>query len=309
MAGSNLHNKVDPERHRRRPIALSWDKSAQDIALRNTGISLLGKVPWGTHISLFYETRQDLLDTNLSYFKAGIEANEYGLWAIFDPISPDDAKDVLRRGIPNFDRHLTAGDIEIVAGADLYLEGGQFELGKVIRTWHQKRQKALATGHEGLRVSGNAQWQQTGLWKDFCTYERVLDNSIAGHQMLVMCTYSLEASRACDILDVARAHQCTIARRNGEWDFLEVPSADRSQHEIKILKSDTDVLSRPFQGRELLTPRERVVLAQIVKGASNKKAARILGISPRTVDFHRANIMQKLEAKNAADLVRLVLAS
>jgi FixJ family two-component response regulator len=50
-----------------------------------------------------------------------------------------------------------------------------------------------------------------------------------------------------------------------------------------------------------------VALAQIVRGASSKEAARTLGVSPRTVEFHRANVMQKLGARNAADLVRRVL--
>jgi DNA-binding CsgD family transcriptional regulator len=50
-----------------------------------------------------------------------------------------------------------------------------------------------------------------------------------------------------------------------------------------------------------------VALGQIVTGASSKEAARRFGISPRTVDFHRANVMRKLGAKNAADLVRKVL--
>src|SRR5581483_11070979 len=62
-----------------------------------------------------------------------------------------------------------------------------------------------------------------------------------------------------------------------------------------------------FPGHELLTPREREVLAQIAGGASNKEAGRRLGISPRTIEVHRARIMEKLRAKNAADLVRIVL--
>jgi two-component system response regulator FixJ len=56
-----------------------------------------------------------------------------------------------------------------------------------------------------------------------------------------------------------------------------------------------------------LTPRERQVLAEIMAGASNKVAGRKLGISPRTIEVHRARIMDKLGAKNAADLVRIVL--
>jgi DNA-binding CsgD family transcriptional regulator len=55
------------------------------------------------------------------------------------------------------------------------------------------------------------------------------------------------------------------------------------------------------------TAREHVTLAQIVRGASSKEAGRLLGISPRTVEFHRANIMEKLGAKNTVDFVRRVL--
>jgi len=62
-----------------------------------------------------------------------------------------------------------------------------------------------------------------------------------------------------------------------------------------------------FEGVELLTPREREVLALIVTGASNKEAGRRLDISPRTVESHRARIMDKLGAKNAVDLVGIVL--
>ena len=65
-------------------------------------------------------------------------------------------------------------------------------------------------------------------------------------------------------------------------------------------------------GRDLspfpeLTPREREVLVQIAGGSSNEETGRHLGISPRTIEVHRARIMAKLGAKNAADLVRIVL--
>lgn len=61
------------------------------------------------------------------------------------------------------------------------------------------------------------------------------------------------------------------------------------------------------KGAELLTPREREVLRHVVAGASNKEAGRTLGISPRTIEVHRARIMEKLGAKNTADLVRIVV--
>ena len=61
------------------------------------------------------------------------------------------------------------------------------------------------------------------------------------------------------------------------------------------------------KGAELLTPREREVLGHVIAGASNKEAGRTLGISPRTIEVHRARIMDKLGAKNTADLVRIVV--
>ena len=61
-----------------------------------------------------------------------------------------------------------------------------------------------------------------------------------------------------------------------------------------------------FAGVSSLTPREHEVLAQIVECASNKEAAAKLGISRRTVEIHRAHIMQKLGAKNSVDLMRIV---
>ena len=61
------------------------------------------------------------------------------------------------------------------------------------------------------------------------------------------------------------------------------------------------------KGAGLLTAREREVLDRVIAGASNKEAGRTLGISPRTVEVHRARVMDKLGAKNTADLVRIVV--
>jgi FixJ family two-component response regulator len=81
----------------------------------------------------------------------------------------------------------------------------------------------------------------------------------------------------------------------------------QAKEEIRKLSRALDILSRAFLGQNLLTPRERTVLAQIVRGASDKELRRALNIGPRTVEFHRANIMQELSANNTADLVRKVL--
>ena len=63
------------------------------------------------------------------------------------------------------------------------------------------------------------------------------------------------------------------------------------------------------RGFAQLTPREREVLELITNGQSNKEAGRELGISPRTIEVHRARVMEKLGARNTADLMRIVLAN
>jgi FixJ family two-component response regulator len=103
------------------------------------------------------------------------------------------------------------------------------------------------------------------------------------------------------------------AIRNGAFDFVEKPFSaetvlERVKESIAITRQRQDkVVPASFQGADLLTRRELEVLKEITDGASNKEAGRTLGISPRTVEVHRARIMEKLGARNAADLVRIVL--
>ena len=236
-------------------------------------------------------------------------SNEFCIWAVSHPATEQNGKAWLRRSIPGFDRYLAAGQIEIVRGPEWYLKGEEFDMQQITGGWHAKLAGALEKGYAGMRVSGNAFWIEGNLWKQFCEYEQELDHSLAGQRMIELCTYPLHGSKAVDLMDVAKAHQLSIARRKGEWEFLETPELQQAKQEIKKLRGALDILSKPFPGDELLTPRERVALSQIITGASSKEAARSLGISPRTVEFHRANIMQKLGAKNTVHLVRKVLAN
>jgi FixJ family two-component response regulator len=107
--------------------------------------------------------------------------------------------------------------------------------------------------------------------------------------------------------------------KSGALDFIEKPF--RGNELVARLNEAIDAYARRksdnaaaskiqalhFPGREPLTRREREVLEQFTAGASNKEAGRQLGISPRTIEDHRANIMKKLGARNAADLVRIVM--
>ncbi|MHB2165561.1 response regulator transcription factor [Alsobacter sp. R-9] len=101
------------------------------------------------------------------------------------------------------------------------------------------------------------------------------------------------------------------AIKQGAHDFVEKPFdadtvVERVREAILARQRTTEPTLGAFVGEEQLTPREREVLERIALGASNKEAGRQLGISPRTIEVHRARIMEKLGARNTADLVRIV---
>jgi len=107
------------------------------------------------------------------------------------------------------------------------------------------------------------------------------------------------------------------AMKAGAIDFLEKPfDEDLMLASIRrALEIGSRARSRAAESKaaqdllSALTPRERGVLDKLVQGRSNKIVAHELGISPRTVEIHRAHIMSKMEASSLSDLVRLVLAA
>src|ERR1700682_5415256 len=106
--------------------------------LRKTGISVVGDMPWGTHLCHFYETKEDLLDTLVPYFKAGLGNNELCMWVSSDPLSAAEAREPLRIAPPGIDQHLLAGYIEIVSYRDWYLRGSGFGLQEALGGWKDK---------------------------------------------------------------------------------------------------------------------------------------------------------------------------
>jgi PAS domain S-box-containing protein len=217
--------------------------------MRKTGVDVVGDMPWGTHFCLFYETKADLLETVVSYCKAGLENREFCLWVVADPLTGKDAMHALYRAVPDLDQYLADQSIEIVVARDWYLQEGTFDLNRVIRGWNEKLARASSKGYAGVRVSGDTAWLEKKDWKDFCEYEEALNQAVAGQRLAVLCTYPLAACGAGEILDVVRTHQFAITKRRGSWDVIETAGHKQAKAEIKRLKEELEerVLERTSQ--------------------------------------------------------------
>jgi FixJ family two-component response regulator len=105
------------------------------------------------------------------------------------------------------------------------------------------------------------------------------------------------------------------AMKDGAFDFLQKPFRDQELIDRinAALKQDAqnresvDRLADLRQRAESLTPREREVMALVVDGKANKVIAIDLGLSERTVEIHRANVMEKMGARSVAHLVKMHL--
>lgn len=129
------------------------------------------------------------------------------------------------------------------------------------------------------------------------------------------------AARQCPIPVVfmsgmARVSEAVRALKLGSLDFVEKPfdlqvmvdavhRALAIDSERRSSQASVGDLQRRFA---LLSPREAEVMELVARGAANKEVAARLGLSPKTVEVHRANVMRKTEANSLADLVRMHLA-
>ncbi len=105
------------------------------------------------------------------------------------------------------------------------------------------------------------------------------------------------------------------AMQHGAFDFLQKPFRDQDllDRVQRALARDTENRTRLRHTDRIrerlasLSPREREVLELVTQGKANKLVASDLGVSQRTVEIHRAHVMQKMEASSLAELVRMMM--
>ena len=269
--------------------------------LRDTGLEAVGEVPWGTHFSIFYETKKDLLEIVVPFFKAGLRANEFCLWIVANSelLTINEAKAVLYAAVPDFDRLLKNGNIEIVPYYKWFLTGRAVNVRKAIARFRQKVSEAANRGFSGTRLTGSPAWMRNNLRaRSFREFEQKFDGQLTREQMIAACTFPLRLSGAEDILNMARTHQFAVTVRKGAWKRVEIADIESAKREARQTTSPE---------LDQLTFRQREILQLVAKGQNTKQIADLLGISVKTVEAHRLQLMRRLKIDNIPGLVRFAV--
>jgi PAS domain S-box-containing protein len=210
------------------------------VDLRKTGISFVGDIPWGAHFCCFYDTKEDLLDVLVPYFKTGLENGEFCLWVISNSelLTAEEALSALRGALPDLDRYLADRSLEIVGHDDWFLSDAIPDLHKVAGRFKEKVTEALARGYPGMRVNGSPAWLQSHNAEQLREFEQEADRLFSKLRILASCTYPLVTMEGNQVFDTVSTHQFAIARRRGVWEVVETPELRQARSEIERLNNE-----------------------------------------------------------------------
>ncbi|MEJ2647194.1 MAG: MEDS domain-containing protein, partial [Sedimentisphaerales bacterium] len=241
--------------------------------MRPSGIDILGDIPSDSHICLFYETAEDLVDILVPYSKAGLENNEYCMWVISGPLSQEKAQNALKKAIPDIEQYYQTGQIEIIPHSEWYLHNGKFDVQQVFRRGSYKLDQALKAGFSGMRLAGNSAWLKKSDWESFSDYERQANMAFSEHKVIAICAYQLDACTASDVVEVVSNHECALIRKKGKWVHIENSERKKAEEKLKRYKLMVESAHDAIFFKDL---ESRYIIA-------NSKTAEAFGLSPEEV--------------------------
>jgi len=190
--------------------------------MRDSGIWGLGRVPWGTHVSVFYNTSSEMSEVLIPYYRSGLENREKCVWICTGTSGRQKAEESLTRAIPDAKRYIASRQMIVLSHDEFYLDSeGKFCPEKVAKQWKDLIELALAEGYEGLRVSGDSSWIDESMWDSFCAYERALYGSIDHERILVVCCYPRQGDWVPDTIDIMSSHQYALVHRRHGWETIK----------------------------------------------------------------------------------------
>lgn len=183
---------------------------------RKSGISLVADLSWGSHFCQFYQTKDDLFDILVPYFRAGLENNELCVWVTAEILGAEDARDVLEEALPGFAGYSEKEQIEIIPHSVWQTRDGKPD--KAILSMVDR---AVSAGFDGLRLACNAMSDKKG----GKTSSGHGVNAISRHNVIAVYTYPRDKFDAIGLMEVVKNHLFALVRNAGRWEVIESSEA------------------------------------------------------------------------------------
>jgi PAS domain S-box-containing protein len=267
--------------------------------IRGTGIDVAEHISWGTHFCQFYQTREDLMDILVPYFKAGLEGNEFCLLVTKAPLVIPELTRTLNKAVKNLPDYVKKAQIEMLVASQWYDESGNFNADQVFQGLIEKEKLALERGFDGLRFASDNFWFEETDWKDFADYEAQINNIIGKHRMIAIFYYPLYESRAHEVIDVVSNHQFAAIRRAGRWEIIVGAWQKLSEQALRESEEKSRSLMNDISDGIIVTNEKGTITF------ANNAAAEIFGFeSPMELVGMNASEFQPPEMRNELKKMR-----
>ena len=183
---------------------------------RESGIEILGLIRWGTHMAQLYNTKNDLIEVLVPYIGSGLEENELCMW-VTSEMSAGEIKAALMEEIPNLQEYIDRGQLQLISYEDWSSSVTGFDKQSALDNCLKKCQESLHDGYSGLRIIGNAPWEEQSDWDSLVEYENLLDDAVSDYKMLIVCAYKESKCAIDNIVDIIDTHEYVISKTDNLW--------------------------------------------------------------------------------------------
>lgn len=191
-----------------------------DYCIRDSGIDLLGDIPWGTHIAQLFEYKEDYYKIMVPFLQSGLINNEVCVWIYDGQDSDREIIEMIGRRIGNIEKYLERGQLRVFRNTEWYLEDENFSEIRVSRKWNNLIQEALDNGYDGLRAVADVTCLLERYWGNFSQYEEYIQKTITELPFIAACLYNTARLGPFEIADIIKNHSYVITKNVDKYALL-----------------------------------------------------------------------------------------
>jgi hypothetical protein len=175
-------------------------------------------MPWGSHVCQFYNSKDELVEMLVPYFKQGLERNEACVWLVGD-LAVEEARGALAAAVPDLERRMDEGQMQIRHYTELYTNpnGSVKAPDQLSEQFAAMGSTVMEKGYAGLRASGSVSWiDDAESMSRFMDYETRVNLAIQNSNIMAVCTYPAHAAARGQCRELIHNHGKIFVKR-GEW--------------------------------------------------------------------------------------------